>query len=197
MEGDLFGAHHLVDPDNANLEVRTHTPLVALTLSRADFQRLVIDRLGAPAVCSYMHKHLFLQNSSPLCADWRPAAIARFVNLAETASHAAGGRIITRGQEVPNLYILYEGHARARNNRKRTAKLNPGDFFGEISLLQTSAATSDIETKDEARSLVVSRAEFIRFMARNHHVALQMERHCSRRLGRPLFPLENYSFGES
>jgi CRP-like cAMP-binding protein len=196
VEGDLFGAHHLIDPENASLEIRTDTPLVALTLSQADFQRLVLARLGAPAVCAYMHKHLFLQNSSPLCADWRPAAIAHFVDLAETASHSAGGRIIARGQEVPSLYVLYEGHARTRDDHKRTARLNPGDFFGEISLLQTSVATTDVETKDEARSLVVNRVEFIRFMARNHQVALQMERLCSRRLGRPIFPLERTAFSE-
>ncbi len=196
VEGDLFGAHHLIDPVNANLEIRTDTPLVALTLSQADFQRLVLARLGTAAVCSYMHKHLFLQNSSPLCAEWRPAAIASFADLAETASHAAGGRIIARGQEVPSLYVLYQGHARARGDRRLTGQLNPGDFFGEISLLQTSVATADVETKDEARSLVVNRVEFIRFMARHHLVALQMERLCSRRLGRPIFPLARSAFNE-
>ncbi len=196
QEGDLFGAHHLVDPANASLEVRTHTRLVALAIPVADFQRLVIDRLTVPAVCAYVHKHLFLQNSSPLCAGWRPSAIARFVDLADTAEHSAGGRILARGQEVASLYVLYEGHARARDKDKRTSQLAPGDFFGEISLLQTSAANADVDTKEEARSLVVNRVEFIRFMTRNHHVALQMERLCSQRLGRPLFPLERCAFEE-
>lgn len=196
QEGDLFGAHHLVDPANASLEVRTKTRLVALAIPTADFKRIVVDRLTAPAVCTYMHKHLFLQNSSPLCAGWRPAAIARFVDLAETASHSAGGRILARGQEVPSLYVLYEGHARARDKNKRTSQLEPGDFFGEISLLQTSAASADVETSEESRSLVVNRVEFIRFMTRNHHVALQMERLCSQRLGRPLLPLERCAFEE-
>jgi len=196
VEGDLFGAHHLIDPANANLEIRTDTPLVALTLTQADFQRLVIARLGVPAVCSYMHKHLFLQNSSPLCAEWRPAAIARFAALADTAQHTTGGRIIARGEEVPNLYVLYVGHARSRDEKKRTSRINPGDFFGEISLLQTSAATADVEAREEARSLVINRVEFIRFMTRNHQVALQLERLCSRRLGRPIFPLERCAFGE-
>jgi CRP-like cAMP-binding protein len=195
-EGDLFGARHLVDPQNANLEIRTDTPLVALTLSPEDFRRLVIDRLGVPVVCSYLNKHLFLQNGSPLCADWRPTAIARFAALAQTTSHAAGGRIINRGEEVPNLYVLYEGHAHAKDKHKRTSNINPGDFFGEISLLQTSAAIADVEARDEARSLVVNNVEFIRFMSRNHHVALQMERLCSRRLGHPLFPLERCAFGK-
>ena len=195
MEGDLFGAHHLIDRDHPGFEIRTDTPLVGLTIPPADFQRLVVGGLGSPAVASYLDKHLFLQRATSLCAGWRPAAIARFAELAGSTSHSAGGRILARGQEVPNLYVLYEGHARTRDDRRRTSRLNPGDFFGEIHLLQTSTATADIETKDEARSLVVNRLDFIRFMARNHHVALQMERLCSQRLGRPVFPLQRCAFG--
>ncbi|HEY8993081.1 MAG TPA: cyclic nucleotide-binding domain-containing protein [Lacunisphaera sp.] len=194
MESDLFGAHQLFEGAPGGFEIRTRTPLVALTLDHADFKRLVVDRLGPAAVAAYLQKHLFLQRSSPVCADWRPATIARFSDLIATANHAAGGRIIKRGQEVPNLYVLYEGRARALDRNKRSARINPGDFFGEISLLQTSAAVADVESKDDSRSFVVNRMEFIRFMSRNHHVALQMERLCSKRLGRPLFPLDRLSF---
>lgn len=195
-EGDLFGAHHLVDAANSNLEIRTASRLVAVTFAPEDFQRLVIGRLGEHAVAAYLQKHLFLQNSSPFCAQWRPAAIARFVELADTAHHAAGDRILQRGQEVHNLYVLYEGEARARDKHKHTSTLQPGDLFGEISLLQTSAANADIETREDARSLVVNRLAFIRFMTRSHHVALQMERLGSQRLGRPIFPLERSAFEE-
>jgi hypothetical protein len=197
MESDLFGAHHLFEESSGGFEIRTRTPLVALTLDHADFKRLVVDRLGPAAVAAYLQKHLFLQRSSPVCADWRPATIARFSDLIATASHAAGGRIIKRGQEVPNLYVLYEGRARALDRNKRGARINPGDFFGEISLLQTSAAVADVESRDDSRSFVVNRMEFIRFMSRNHHVALQMERLCSKRLGRPLFPLDRLSCEQS
>ncbi len=193
MEADLFGAHRLMSPDNTSLEVRAKTPLVALALSPGDFQRLVVDKLGAPVVAAYLQKHLFLQRGSALCVDWRPAAIARFVDLAATTNHTAGHKIIARGQEVRSLYVLCEGRARAFDHGKSLGRLEPGDFFGEISLLQTSAAVADIETNEGARSLVVTRPEFIRFMSHNHHVALQMERLCSKRLGRPIFPLDRHS----
>ena len=113
-----------------------------------------------------------------------------------TAISVANALHFIDGQEVPSLYVLYEGHARARDKDKRTSRIEPGDFFGEISLLQTSAANADVETREESRSLVVNRVEFIRFMTRNHHVALQMERLCSARLGRPIFPLERCAFEE-
>jgi CRP-like cAMP-binding protein len=189
VEGDLFGAHALIDPELGNLEVRTRTPFAAAMLSIEDFQRLVLTPLGAPAVRRYAQNHLFLQRASPLCAEWRPTAVARFAELAATSTHPSGGKILAQGQEVASLYVLYEGRAHAVRDKKSVGKLSPGDFFGEISLLQTSAATADVQTKDDARCLVVNRVEFIRFLSRNHHVALQLEKLCSSRLGRPIFPL--------
>jgi CRP-like cAMP-binding protein len=194
VEGDLFGAHPLVDPAQGNVAVRASTPLVIATLPVEDFQRLVLDRLGLPAVRCYVQNHLFLQRASALCAEWRPAAVARFAELAATASHPAGGTILVQGQEVGSFYVLYDGRARTLRDHKPVGTIDPGDFFGEISLLQTSTATADVETKDGARCLMVNRIEFIRFMSRNHHVALQLERLCSRRLGHPIFPLDAQSF---
>jgi CRP-like cAMP-binding protein len=196
MEGDLFGAHALVDPDFASLEIRATTPLHALAIPSAEFKRLVVDPLGAAAVRNYVHKHLFLQRASPVCAEWRPAAVARFTEIAGTATHTAGGKIVSRGQEASNLYVLYEGRARALHGGKAIGRIDPGDIFGEISLLQTSAATADVESNEDSRCLVVNRVEFIRFMSRNQHVALQMERLCSQRLGHPVFPLDDRSFEE-
>lgn len=191
MEGDLFGVHDLVDREFASLEIRTNTPLHALVFDRAEFTRLVIDSLTAKVVRDYVDKHLFLQRAAPMCAEWRPAAVARFAELAVTASHSAGGKIISLGQEIGSLYVLAEGTARASLGKKTLGRIEPGDFFGETSLLQSSAATADVESREDGRYLAVNRIEFIRFMSRNHHVALQMERLCSKRLGHPVFPLND------
>ena len=59
-----------------------------------------------------------------------------------------------------------------------------------VNRLFVCEARADVEAQEDTRSLVVNRLDFIRFMTRSHHVALQMERIGSRRLGRPIFPLE-------
>lgn len=193
VEGDIFGAHALVDAENRSLEVRTNTPCTALVMSSEHFKRQVVDRAGAAVVCSYVHKLLFLQQTA-LCARWRPAAIVRFIELARNIAYPAGTKILQEGAEVCWLCVIYEGRARALRGCKQIGKLRPGDVFGEMSLLQASGATADVETIDDTRCFVVDRVEFIRFMSRNHHVALQVERIASKRLGRPIFPLTGRSF---
>jgi CRP-like cAMP-binding protein len=192
-ESDIFGAHRLIDPENPSLEVRTNTPCIVLTMSSADFQRLVVDNVGAPLVCNYVHKLPFLQ-SSPLCTHWRAPAIARFIEIAKLAAVPAGTKLITEREEVRSLYVLYEGLTRALHGPKQIGTMKPGEVFGEISLLQCSAASADVETVHDARFFIVDRFDFLRFMSRNHHVALQVERIASQRLGRPVFPLNRLSF---
>ena len=48
----------------------------------------------------------------------------------------------------------------------------------------------------DMRCLQIGKAEFLRFVAHNHHVALQLERVSSERLGRPIFPMFRHSFEE-
>jgi CRP-like cAMP-binding protein len=69
-----------------------------------------------------------------------------------------------------------------------------GDFFGEIGLLQNSYPTARVAANDGARSLCIRRKEFLRFVAHNYSVALELERVSSKRLGRPIFPLSRGNF---
>ncbi|HXA81194.1 MAG TPA: cyclic nucleotide-binding domain-containing protein, partial [Opitutaceae bacterium] len=79
-EGDIFGVNNVVDGQSQQLEVRSKTPLFAFVLSAADFERLVVNKLGAEMVYNLTHKLPFL-GRLPLCAHWGPQAIARFAQL--------------------------------------------------------------------------------------------------------------------
>lgn len=192
-EGDIFGAHALVDPENPQLEVRTKSPCILLLMPREAFERLVVRTLGTSLVCAYVHKLPFLQRSR-LCAHWRPAAIARFIEITRPASYPAGTKIIHEGDEVRMLAVIYQGKARALRGSKPIGVIRLGEVMGEISLLQRSAATAGVVAVEDTRCLLVDRAQFVRFMSRNYHVALQVERIASRRLGRAIFPLSRNSF---
>ena len=74
------------------------------------------------------------------------------------------------------------------------AVIHAGDFFGEIGLLQNSAANAQVAARQDMRCLGISRVEFLRFVTHNHTVALELERVSSKRLGRPIFPLKKGNF---
>jgi CRP-like cAMP-binding protein len=87
-------------------------------------------------------------------------------DLEFVASHAdeveveAGRQLVRQGQPGDTFYVLLEGQAGVEvDGRQRTA-LGPGDFFGEISMLDRGPATATVVTSTPARLMVMSHAQF-------------------------------------
>lgn len=189
-EGDLVGAHALVDPDRPSLEVRSRTPVVGLALPVADFGTLVVDRIGPEATHRLAHTCSFLRHLT-LCRGWQLSAVLRLSHLATRQSHAAGERILARGSEPWNFLIVEAGEISLEREGSVRGRLGPGDCFGETDLLQNSATSVDLIARTPTRVLSVHRSDFLRFLTHNHHVAISLEGIASQRLGRPVFPLQS------
>jgi CRP-like cAMP-binding protein len=188
-EGDLIGTHAFVDPGRPALEVRSRTPVVGLALAAADFQKLVVDRIGPEATHRLAHTCSFLR-LLPLCRGWQLSAVLRLSHLATRHTHAPGERILARGSEPWSFLIVEDGEVSLEREDTVRGRLGPGDCFGETDLLQNSATSVDLIARLPTRVLSVHRSDFLRFLTHNHHVALSIEGIAARRLGRPVFPLQ-------
>ncbi|HEV3234982.1 MAG TPA: cyclic nucleotide-binding domain-containing protein [Candidatus Dormibacteraeota bacterium] len=73
---------------------------------------------------------------------------------------AAGQQLTHQGSPGHSFYILLEGEAQATIDGQPVATLRPGDFFGEISMLDRGPATATITTSTEAALLVMSHGQF-------------------------------------
>lgn len=192
-EGDVFGAHALLDADRQQVQIRTLTPVVAMMIPSYEFERRVVQSLGAPLINDLVQKVPFLRGVS-FCASWHPQAIARFAQLSSIVSYGEGETIVVDRQDTQQFYVVYEGRVVVKRKNKVKGKLRPGAFFGEVSILQNSAAISDVIAREPTRCLLISKADFLRFMTHNPLVSLQLEEISSQRLGRPIFPLTGHSF---
>jgi len=188
-EGDVFGAHGLVDPLRPRIEVRSRTPVLALTLPSRFFQERVVQQLGAGRVHCLTHLCSFLR-SLPLCQHWQLASVMRLADIATVRVYEEGEKIVLYADDPRSFYVIWEGSVRMIRQGRVVEKLQTGDSFGEAELLQNSASVADAVAADRTRCLCVSRADFIRFVTHNHRVAMSLETTSSRRLGRPIFPLQ-------
>jgi CRP-like cAMP-binding protein len=192
-EGDVFGAHALLDAGRPEAQIRALTPVIALIIPLEEFQQRVVAKLSVPLANDLVHKVPFLRRLS-FCRSWHPQAVARFAQISTVISYNESETIIAERQDSHQFYIVYEGRVHVRRGKKVLSKLGPGGFFGEIGLLQNSAAIADVITRESVRCLTFSKADFLRFMTHNPLVGLQLEEISSRRLGYPLFPLNAHSF---
>jgi len=71
------------------------------------------------------------------------------------------GKTLTReGRPGDTFYVLLDGQAEVKIGGKRRRVLKPGDFFGEISMVDRGLATATVATLTDTRLFVMSHAQF-------------------------------------
>jgi CRP-like cAMP-binding protein len=73
---------------------------------------------------------------------------------------AAGKTLITQGRPGDTFYIQLEGTSEVLVDGKRRRAMNPGDFFGEISMLDRGRSTATVTTVTPGHLFVMSHAQF-------------------------------------
>jgi serine/threonine protein kinase len=87
-----------------------------------------------------------------------------------------GARIIARGEPGDAMYIIRDGEVRVpvvddRGREKFVARLQAGDFFGEMALLTGEPRTADVFAETGAEFLVIEQAPLQGFLGQNPSVA--------------------------
>jgi CRP/FNR family cyclic AMP-dependent transcriptional regulator len=72
----------------------------------------------------------------------------------------AGRVLVRQGIPADTFFVLLEGEADLEVDGKARPILKPGDFFGEISMLDRGPATATVVTRTPARLMVMSHSQF-------------------------------------
>jgi CRP/FNR family transcriptional regulator len=68
----------------------------------------------------------------------------------------ADGRVLCRaGDQGDALFVLLEGTAVVRRGGKTVAHLGPGDYFGELALLDPGPRSADVTATSDAKLAVL------------------------------------------
>jgi hypothetical protein len=98
---------------------------------------------------------------------------------------ASGATILREGEVASALYIIEAGKvAIARNDALDTAlaELGPGEFFGEMSILQDQPNAANVIARSAVRALRIDAASFQAVLRENVEVAMHMMRRLVLRL---------------
>ena len=63
---------------------------------------------------------------------------------AEHVDVARGEPLVTQGDPAGDFYVLLDGFAGVFQDGRRLIELRPGDFFGEVGLLETGVRTASV-----------------------------------------------------
>jgi signal transduction histidine kinase len=114
----------------------------------------------------------------PLFADLSEEDLERLYRMAETVSIPAGQLVLREGDPGDSLYVVLEGELEVTKRQGSQdvllALYDPGQFFGEMALLEQAPRSASVRTVQESRLLVISQAAFQSLLSCNPSAPLRI-----------------------
>ncbi len=102
----------------------------------------------------------------------------------DEVSLSSGRTLITEGESNHTFFILLRGEAEVHVGDRTVGRLGPGDFFGEISMLDRGKATATVISTSPMDALIMSHAQFRDAVRAHDDIALKVIAAMAQRLRR-------------
>jgi CRP/FNR family transcriptional regulator, cyclic AMP receptor protein len=86
--------------------------------------------------------------------------LGKLAQWTDEVSVGEGHELATEGQFAHEFFVIEEGSAAVMQNGERIAELGPGEFFGEIGLLETERRTASVVATTPMQLIVMFQREF-------------------------------------
>ncbi|MGH2492394.1 MAG: cyclic nucleotide-binding domain-containing protein [Candidatus Limnocylindria bacterium] len=86
----------------------------------------------------------------------------------------AGRELCREGSAGGEFFVILSGTAEVRRQGRHLRELGPGDFFGEIALLDGGPRTATVTALGPMRCLVLSRGQFENVIRQNALIAVSV-----------------------
>ncbi len=80
---------------------------------------------------------------------------------ADVVTIKAGTDIVTEGTTGHEFFLILGGQASVRRRGRKVATLGPGDYFGELSLLDRGPRSASVVADDDVEVAVIGQREFM------------------------------------
>ncbi len=121
---------------------------------------------------------------SPVFAELSQRDLRRVARAAEVYTFNDGQEIVKEGTRTDGLFVILNGSAKVVRGGRTIRRLQEGDFFGEIGLLDGGprTATVVVEPPGPLQALVLLRKEFRQVVTDDPEVGYRILRGAARRL---------------
>jgi CRP/FNR family cyclic AMP-dependent transcriptional regulator len=118
----------------------------------------------------------------PLFAALTKHERAWVARWADEIDVAEGTHLLVQGHLPHEFFVVLEGRVEVRKDDAHLADLGPGDFFGEIAIVEHDRRTASVVAATPCRTIVMHSREFEAMRAEMPTVARQIERAIHERL---------------
>jgi len=111
----------------------------------------------------------------PLLAVLSAKDRSRILKYATHRTYDPGETVVREGDPALNLFIVADGHARVeRVGVGQVGRLQPGDFFGELGLIEQHGRTATVIAEDALTCYLLPAWEFRSLLKEHPEMAVPM-----------------------
>jgi len=118
----------------------------------------------------------------PIFGNCSPDEIQAIAAVAQESFFQPGQIIVTQGTPGQAFYLVLEGRVEILRDNKSLGAFGPGDFFGEMSLLDQAPRSATIRALDQTQCLMLSSWDFKALLEKYPSIAVKLLEVLSRRL---------------
>lgn len=111
-----------------------------------------------------------------------PRVLGEVADLMEEIAFPPGRYIVRQGQVGTGFYIITDGRARVERGDRTLNTLGPGDFFGELSVLDQSPRMAHVRAEEPTTVLALASWDFTKLLEQNPKVTMAILKEVARRL---------------
>jgi len=118
----------------------------------------------------------------PICSGLSEKELKSMVKLSRERRFESGDNIVRKGEEGVGFYLIIDGAVEIRSDGNTLSKLGPGQFFGEMSVLDRQPRSADVLSVQPTRVLVLTAWDFKGLISAKPTIAFKMLQELVRRL---------------
>jgi CRP/FNR family transcriptional regulator, cyclic AMP receptor protein len=118
----------------------------------------------------------------PLFADLDRRELQGVASSMKERTFNAGQAIATEGQTGIGFFVIAEGTAKVSQGGEERATLGPGDYFGEIALIDDGLRTASVTADSELKAYGLTSWEFRPLVESNASIAWKLLKTMATRL---------------
>jgi CRP-like cAMP-binding protein len=119
---------------------------------------------------------------APLFAELSGKELAELARHSEDVEVPAGKVLAREGEIGHEFFVVMEGEAEFSRGGKRIEMRQPGDFFGEISLLEGTRRLATVTATTPLRLFVLTDREFRKLLEESPEIELKVLRALAKRV---------------
>lgn len=129
---------------------------------------------GVDKLAREVNLKLEILHRMPLFRSLTYKELVRVLNITGVRPYEAQQEVFGEGHEGDELFIVLSGRVKVHSGDTVLVELGPGEFFGEMALIDRAPRSAAVTASEQTDLLVVRRRDFFAMIKKDHDVAVKL-----------------------